>query len=374
MRGLGVSHRPRVRRCRRNAMRTIGLASPSHYSHLVECPICGKDVHKVLIAEHVEVCLTKGRGEDSKQAGPGVGAGGSSRAPDVAATLFGDKTRTGDVPRASVSAAGTASKTGGGFSSASAFARHLGIPAVAPGDDVDRRASGAAATTTGASSSQQRHVQRLSYQPRSPFADLRDAVNVPSKPAGAPRTGKPRAVGPLSGWATPLPRVPDAKTGTEIEAQPTHTPKRPRDGDGDGVGSRDGDGSGDGDGGGDGDDPGCARKRGKATKGADADERAEDDADDPESESRAAEAVEVLDDGGLLHFPLRVMSGNHAECGICLQPFDGANERHVLWPCQHARQCGECAIRIWQTPKAKRRCPWCKSKIDIRPRPFKPFL
>jgi hypothetical protein len=70
------------------------------------------------------------------------------------------------------------------------------------------------------------------------------------------------------------------------------------------------------------------------------------------------------------------MSGNHLECGICLQPFDDATgvTRHVLWPCQHVRQCGECAIRVWQTPKAKRRCPWCKSKVEIRPRPFKPFL
>ena len=357
-------------------MRTIGVTSPSRHSHLAECPVCGKDVHKVLIAMHVEVCLTQGGGVDSKRAVSGVGAGGSSRAPDVAATPFGDKTGTGDAPRASLPAAGTASRTGGGFSSASAFARHLGIPASAPGDDVDRRASGAAATTTGASSSQQRHVQRLSYQPRSPFADLRDAGNVPSKPAGAPRWGKPRAVGPLSSWATPLPRVPDAKTDAETEAQPTHTPKRPRDEAeaGDGAGDGSGDGSGDGDGDGDGDGAGRARKRGEATKDGDADGRAEDDADDPESESRAAEAAEALGDGGLLPFPLRVMSGNHAECGICLQPFDAENERHVLWPCQHARQCGDCAIRIWQTPKAKRRCPWCKSKIDIRPRPFKPFL
>jgi hypothetical protein len=70
------------------------------------------------------------------------------------------------------------------------------------------------------------------------------------------------------------------------------------------------------------------------------------------------------------------MSGDHRDCGICLQRFDARAgvERHVLWPCQHARQCGDCAIRIWQVPKSKRRCPWCKSKIDIRPRPFKPFL
>jgi hypothetical protein len=75
-------------------------------------------------------------------------------------------------------------------------------------------------------------------------------------------------------------------------------------------------------------------------------------------------------------FDLRVMSGNHEECGICLTAFDDADGvvRHMFYPCQHVRQCGECAQRVWQVPKAKRRCPWCKSKIEIRPRPFKPFL
>ena len=75
-------------------------------------------------------------------------------------------------------------------------------------------------------------------------------------------------------------------------------------------------------------------------------------------------------------FELRVMSGNHDECGICLTPFDDAEgvTRHMFYPCQHVRQCGECALRVWQVPKAKRRCPWCKSKIEIRPRAFKPFL
>ena len=95
-----------------------------------------------------------------------------------------------------------------------------------------------------------------------------------------------------------------------------------------------------------------------------------------DAEARAARTAEAIGDGGSIPFHLRVMSGNHLECGICLQPFSDADKvlRHVFWPCQHVRQCGDCAIRIWQTPKAKRRCPWCKSKIDIRPRPFKPFL
>ena len=88
-------------------------------------------------------------------------------------------------------------------------------------------------------------------------------------------------------------------------------------------------------------------------------------------------AVEDLEGGEpcKVSFELRVMSGNHEECGICLTPFDDAGvTRHVFYPCQHVRQCGDCALRVWQVPKAKRRCPWCKSKIEIRPRAFKPFL
>jgi cell division protein FtsB len=73
------------------------------------------------------------------------------------------------------------------------------------------------------------------------------------------------------------------------------------------------------------------------------------------------------------------MSGNHLECGICYQEFDdadatGAAVRHMFWPCQHARQCGECASQVWKTPVKQRRCPWCKSKIDSRPRPLKPYI
>ena len=106
----------------------------------------------------------------------------------------------------------------------------------------------------------------------------------------------------------------------------------------------------------------------------------------------------------------RTMSGDPSVCGICLEPFgakgeacaeeadaeqereggkgegggaatagDAAKaallrERHVLWPCQHLRQCGHCALRIWQQPKKRRACPWCKSRIDVRPRAFRPIL
>ena len=89
-------------------------------------------------------------------------------------------------------------------------------------------------------------------------------------------------------------------------------------------------------------------------------------------------AVEDVEGGApsRIAFDLRVMSGNHEECGICLTAFDDDEgvHRYMFYPCQHVRQCGDCAQRVWQVPKAKRRCPWCKSKIEIRPRAFKPFM
>jgi hypothetical protein len=99
---------------------------------------------------------------------------------------------------------------------------------------------------------------------------------------------------------------------------------------------------------------------------------------EPEEEVDVDKAVEDVEGGApsKVSFELRVMSGNHEECGICLTRFDDDEGvvRHVFYPCQHTRQCGECALRVWQVPKAKRKCPWCKSKIEIRPKPFKPFM
>jgi hypothetical protein len=94
---------------------------------------------------------------------------------------------------------------------------------------------------------------------------------------------------------------------------------------------------------------------------------------------------EVLGDATIRHVPgaesvwrpfkLQVMSGDCGCCGLCYERFEpGARDRFVFWPCQHARQCGPCALRIWQTPKAKRRCPWCASKLETRPRAVRPFM
>jgi hypothetical protein len=102
-------------------------------------------------------------------------------------------------------------------------------------------------------------------------------------------------------------------------------------------------------------------------------------AEKEEEETMDVDAAVADVEGGApssVSFDLRVMSGNHEECGICLTRFDDVQGvvRHMFYPCQHVRQCGECAQRVWQVPKVKRRCPWCKSKIEIRPRAFKPFL
>ena len=83
-------------------------------------------------------------------------------------------------------------------------------------------------------------------------------------------------------------------------------------------------------------------------------------------------------------YPLNTMSGNYSECGICLKPFDEENGvvRYLFYPCMHARQCKDCAIRVWQTKKIRGKyktnrtaqCCWCSQKIEVRPRPFCPFL
>ena len=117
--------------------------------------------------------------------------------------------------------------------------------------------------------------------------------------------------------------------------------------------------------------------------GGDGDDEDEDSDDVPFG---GAPAAPLADDGHAstyvpgtdavwVAFKLQVMSGDHLACGLCLEPFEpGVRDRFVLWPCQHARQCGPCALKVWTQPKARRRCPWCKGKLDIRPRAFRPFM
>ena len=99
-------------------------------------------------------------------------------------------------------------------------------------------------------------------------------------------------------------------------------------------------------------------------------------------------AINTQIEGGKIpdkvEFPLNTMSGNYSECGICLEPFDEEKNvvRYLFYPCMHARQCKECAIRVWQTKKIRGKyktnrtaqCCWCSQKIEVRPRPFCPFL
>jgi len=119
----------------------------------------------------------------------------------------------------------------------------------------------------------------------------------------------------------------------------------------------------------------------------------DDDNDNDEEEEEEEEDVDVLAmnteiEGGQMlnktNFELNVMSGDYMTCGICLEPFDEKENvlRYMFYPCMHARQCKECAIRVWQTKKIRMKyaktktakCPWCSQKIECRPKRFLPFL
>jgi hypothetical protein len=115
-----------------------------------------------------------------------------------------------------------------------------------------------------------------------------------------------------------------------------------------------------------------------------------DDAEINEEEEEEVDliAINTQIEGGQIpdkvSFLLNTMSGNYSECGICLEPFDEEKNvvRYLFYPCMHARQCKECAIRVWQTKKIRGKyktnrisqCCWCSQKIEVRPRPFRPFL
>jgi hypothetical protein len=85
----------------------------------------------------------------------------------------------------------------------------------------------------------------------------------------------------------------------------------------------------------------------------------EEEVEEEEEEEAGQPQAETLAPG--LKY-IVVMSGNPLACGICFGEFDdadatGAAARHMFWPCQHARQCGDCAMRVWKTPAKRRRCP-----------------
>ena len=329
------------------------MFSPNHRSRFQRCPVCAKDVHKVLLQQHVEVCLERSAGGASAGAGD-ASAGGWGRPRESArGDASGGGETSGRKPGCAderPSAGTDVEKTP--FVTAGAFAERLG-----------GRAPFAAL--------------RESNDGRGPFRRAGDAtksdLNAPND-AGAER----RSVGLLGGFL----RLNAKRRLREEPSRDEAPPRREK-------AARTDEGAED--------ERRCAfaasggtpaavaedEKETKPNRGVgvlgDEEDRAEGDArgeGDADVERRRAESAVAVGDGGLMAFPVRVMSGDHRDCGICLQRFDARAgvERHVLWPCQHARQCGDCAIRIWQVPKSKRRCPWCKSKIDIRPRPFKPFL
>ena len=321
------------------------MFSPNHRSRFQRCPVCAKDVHKVLLQQHVEVCLERsaeGASAGAEDASAGdASAGGWGRPRDTA--NVGDAT-AGETKRRNdeTQSAGTAAP----FVTAGAFAERLRerTPFAALRESNDGRGPFRRDVRDATCDARVFGAERSSVGPLGGF--LRSKTK---------RSEEREETSPFLGGARSPSREKAARTSERAEsarrlfrpaesARPPSTdrtkPNEP------------------------------LEPKEEETEG---DVRGEGDAD---VERRRAESAVAVGDGGLLPFPVRVMSGDHRDCGICLQRFDARAgvERHVLWPCQHARQCGDCAIRIWQVPKSKRRCPWCKSKIDIRPRPFKPFL
>lgn len=356
------------------------MFSPNHRSRFQRCPVCAKDVHKVLLQQHVEVCLERSAGGASSGAGD-ASAGGWGRPRDSARGDAVSPAETSGRERHAVCRDGkrSASDAAAPFVAAGAFGtdatnfiatnNHNPLPARTPFAAL-----------------------RESTDGRGPFRRAGDATCASRSRAAAER----RSVGPLGGFfAAKAKRRKSDQPSLDVSSPPSGEDARGRapslflgaDFERSRVGA-------------DGfrlatdppipEGPEASEREGEEKNAEDENDenenenenvplREENDARgerDADVERRRAESAVAVGDGGLMPFPVRVMSGDHRDCGICLQRFDAESgvERHVLWPCQHARQCGDCAIRIWQVPKSKRRCPWCKSKIDIRPRPFKPFL
>ena len=332
-----------------------GMFSPNHRSRFQKCPVCDKDVHKVLLQTHVEVCLERGAGagpcpssagkssetSDDHKSNSNWGRTIESNHPDYVRPFQAHDRPTWHTTNNQSEHAGAKNTNSNGFTNAGAFAKHLGIDGN-KNDGIGTMVAGTKDTWTT----------------RTPLETLNESTNdgrgVFVK-AGRNNSDGKKSVGPLSGWAKPITHFESSKRHGSDDLEQTPACKKP------------------------------AIQEDVDTCGINTEEKCsnEDDASHEEDKDdelwknqREEDALADVGDGGVFNFPVRVMSGDHRDCGICLQRFcdEQGVKRHVLWPCQHARQCGDCAIRIWQVPKQKRRCPWCKSKIDIRPRPFMPFL
>jgi len=49
-------------------------------------------------------------------------------------------------------------------------------------------------------------------------------------------------------------------------------------------------------------------------------------------------------------------------------------QRYMFLPCQHARTCHMCSMKIWLNPESGRCCPVCGERLEMRPLPFRPDM
>jgi hypothetical protein len=269
------------------------MFSPKHRSRFQRCPVCDKDVHRVLLSSHVEVCLEKGsagggsgvslvpgsagRSDDDKRASDSWGQTKekeSTRA-ECSGRHFGEDTRE----RSWETNQNHHPNNKASFSTAGAFAKHLGIsPAMnKENDDADGRG---VFVKAGARNS---------------------------------KDGTRKSGGPLSGWAV-------ATGGAGVVCPPVHSSldelipcSAKRSGSDDLVA------------------PGCKKAAARGDDGMtkarstddtdpekdneDTEEHAEDVEKDDESEdnkntdpdvdARREESALAVGDGGLFHFPVR---------------------------------------------------------------------
>jgi|AntAceMinimDraft_1070359.scaffolds.fasta_scaffold36261_1 hypothetical protein len=197
--------------------------SPGIFSRVATCPVCAKDVHKVLLAAHVELCLEKAnftgewakshegmKGTNPEERGAGEGGVDHPQRPttvvleNVTTGVTGDVTASRTTPaRTPAGQSGpesrarfpTPSALPSGFSTASLFAKHLNRAALNSSSNNagsgGRGMSSSALSALSAATPQQQQLQPNGKRPpRSPFGDLAISArsNNPSTSAG-PRNG-----------------------------------------------------------------------------------------------------------------------------------------------------------------------------------------